>query len=179
MFAAIINDCRDENARGRQVARVSELLQCGVAFAGVEGDLAASGNLIDTLDATGGREGVVLVNVAPRNGSGKQWANGTPFAFFRFEKTLVIASFSGLTLSLVKKLGVVGRLNLVDLTETALLWVRASRISAEHGDVLLTQYIEQAININNLHIDVQNHRQLAQQSVALVDLMFQVIGQFI
>ena len=106
MFCAIINDCKDANAAGRQLARVTSLLGCPANVVGVGSDLEAAGNLMDILDAGEGKKGAVLVNVAPRNGKGKKWPNGTPFGYFWYKETLVVSSVDGLTLSLVKKLGV-------------------------------------------------------------------------
>ncbi len=107
MNSIIINDCRDANAAGRQCARVSCLLGEPSTFIGVSSDIEAAGNLIDALDAFEGHKGVVLVNVAPRNGSAKKFKNGTPFGYFYVGKTLVISSIAGYTLSLVKKLKLV------------------------------------------------------------------------
>ncbi len=118
MFATIINDCYCPNARGRQETRVASLLNCPTNFIQVNSDLEASGNLIDALDAGLGRKGVVLVNVAPRNGEAKKWENGSPFAYFYYQKTLVISTISGLTLSLVKKTKLIKKVEVVYLKET-------------------------------------------------------------
>jgi len=122
MFATIINDCRDQNAMGRQATRVASLLGCPVTSIGVVHDLEAAGTLVDALDAAEKREGVVLVNVAPRQSNGHQTEksgvgyliaktgkrpNGSPFGAFFYGKTLVISSLDGFTLALAKKLGVV------------------------------------------------------------------------
>ncbi len=106
MFVTAINDCRDQNAVGRQATRLASLFGTNATIVGVENDAEAAGNLVDVLDAGMGREGVVLVNVAPRDGAAKRWENGTPFCHFTYEKTHVLASIDGKTLSLVKKLGV-------------------------------------------------------------------------
>ena len=71
MNITIINDCRDANAVGRQIARATSLLGGSVSFIGVSSDLQASGNIIDVLDALEENPGIVLVNVAPRNGKAK------------------------------------------------------------------------------------------------------------
>lgn len=115
MFITIINDCRDANAAGRQATRVAALTGSTPSFVGVTSDLEAAGNLVDILDATLGAPGAVLVNVAPRNGSAKKWKNGTPFGYFRYGKTIVIASIGGLTLSLVKKIGIATEIHLLDI----------------------------------------------------------------
>ena len=73
MFVTIINDCKCENAKIRQVTRVASLFDCSVYFSGVANDIEAAGNLVDVLDACEGREGIILVNVAPRHGGGKKW----------------------------------------------------------------------------------------------------------
>ena len=104
MFCTIINDCKDANAFGRQSTRVASLLSCPITTIGVSSDIEAAGNLIDALDASEGREGFILVNVAPRDGASKKGGNGSPFALFSYHKTQVISSVEGYTLSLVKKL---------------------------------------------------------------------------
>lgn len=118
MFATVINDCHCPNARGRQETRVSSLLGCPVNFIPVDSDLEASGNLVDALDAGLGHQGVILVNVAPRNGGGKKWKNGSPFAYFYYQETLVISTVAGYTLSLVRKLGLTKEIKVVDLEKT-------------------------------------------------------------
>lgn len=118
MFYTIINDCRDANAAGRQATRIAALTSVAPAFVGVGSDLEAAGNLIDILDAALGAPGAILVNVAPRNGGAKKWKNGTPFGYFRHGKTVVVASIEGLTLSLVKKLGLVSEIRLLDVAST-------------------------------------------------------------
>ncbi|MCA9354751.1 MAG: hypothetical protein KC877_04495 [Candidatus Kaiserbacteria bacterium] len=118
MFATIINDCRDTNARARQTSRLASLLGVNVSFVGVESDLEAGVQLIDILDATEGRPGVILVNVAPRGGHTTKWENGTPFAYFHYHDTLVLTTVDGFALSAVKSLGLATEVNLLD-THTA------------------------------------------------------------
>ena len=121
MVITIINDCKDRNAEGRQVARASSLFACPVNFVSVSSNLdefstlEASGNILDIFDAMDGREGVLLVNVAPRSGKAKKWENGTPFCYFFYDKMLVVASIDGFVLSLVKKFGLVDFVNLMDI----------------------------------------------------------------
>ncbi len=118
MFAAILTDCKDDNALGRSQVRLSQYVSCPITTVGVNGwdaDLEAAGNLIDLLDASEGKPGVIIVNVAPRHKSGKKWPNGTPFSYFHYKETLVVAAIDGLTLSLIKKLGIVDHVNLMDI----------------------------------------------------------------
>lgn len=96
------------NARFRQEARVASLIDGHISFAGVRNDLEAAGCLVDGLDAIGGKEGLILVNVAPRHGEAKKWANGSPFVHFYYQNIAVLASSGGFTLSLAKKLGCLG-----------------------------------------------------------------------
>lgn len=117
MFVTIINDCRDANAFGRQATRAASLFGCTVNPLAVVNDLEAAGNLIDALDASEGRSGVILVNVAPRHGAAKRWPNGTPFGWFRYGDTVVVASVDGRTLSLVKKLGIADEIRVFDIPE--------------------------------------------------------------
>ncbi len=119
MFTTIINDCKDDNARSRQESRIASLMDTGLSFIGVDSDLEASMQLIDVLDATEGRRGLVLVNVAPRGGHTTKWENGTPFGYFWHGETLVAASVDGYTLSAAKKLGLVNELQLLDTNTTA------------------------------------------------------------
>jgi hypothetical protein len=122
MFVTIINDCNDQNAMNRQATRAASLFHCPVSTLGVSdfghkghGELEAAGNIIDTLDAALGEEGIIIVNVAIRHGKGKKWPNGTPFCYFFYKKTLILASIDGLVLSLVKKLQLVEDVQLMDI----------------------------------------------------------------
>lgn len=110
MQITIINDCCDQNAKLRQVSRAGSLFEnASVNCFGVKSEMEAAGFLVDAIDAFDGREGIVLVNVAPRNknnetSKNRYWKNGAPFGYFWYRKTLIISSVDGLTLSLVKKL---------------------------------------------------------------------------
>src|SRR3989338_1340128 len=115
MNITIINDCRDANAVGRQIARTTSLFDSPVSFVGVTSDIQAAGNIIDILDAIEESPGIILVNVAPRNGKAKKWENGTPFGYFWYKNILVLASIDGLTLSLVKKLNLTEFINILDV----------------------------------------------------------------
>ena len=124
MNITIINDCRDENAAGRQKIRTAELFGGAPNFIGTSSELEAAGNLIDALDALDGTEGIILVNVAPRHGTAKKWENGTPFGYFRYKNALVISTVDGLVLSLVKKLRLVEEINVLDTAQAVDVMVR-------------------------------------------------------
>ncbi len=115
MNLTIINDCRDDNAKVRQLARAKSLIGHEASFIGVANDLEAAGCIIDVLDAYGEAGGTIIANVAPRNGGGKRWPNGTPFAYARIGNSLVLASISGLTWSLVRKLGLAKSIEVMDI----------------------------------------------------------------
>lgn len=115
MTINIINDCRDDNAAGRQRARAASLFGVPVNLVGVKTDLEAAGNILDILDAVGEEKSVLLVNVAPRHGMGKNWPNGTPFGYFWYKQTLVVSSVAGLTLSLVKKFKLATEIKVLDI----------------------------------------------------------------
>jgi hypothetical protein len=115
MFATIINDCRDANAYGRQITRINSLLSCPASLVGVETDVEASGMLVDILDAAEGREGVVLVNVAPREKTKNKWENGTPFGYFYVGNTLVCSSIGGETLRLISELDITNSIEVFDI----------------------------------------------------------------
>lgn len=116
MHITIINDCRDDNATGRQMTRMGSLVpEASLSFVGVHNDIEAAGNLVDILDAYEDRKGGILVNVAPRHGQAKKWPNGTPFGYFTYKNITVVTSVDGHTLSLVKKLGLADTVRVMDI----------------------------------------------------------------
>jgi len=117
MFIAIITDCFDGNASARQQTRWASFFDTHPTLVGVDNynEYEASAHLIDVLDASAGKKGIVFANVAPRHGKGKKWPNGTPFGYFYYEETLVIATIDGHTLSLVKKLGLTNTIKVWDI----------------------------------------------------------------
>jgi hypothetical protein len=118
MQISIINDCFDENARLRQISRTGSLFPgAAVECFALGSELEAAGFLVDALDAFEGREGVIMANVAPRNGKAKKWKNGTPFGYTRVGKTIVVSSVDGLVLSLMKKLGLITEFFVLDIEE--------------------------------------------------------------
>lgn len=128
MQISIINDCFDENARLRQVSRAGSLFPAASVFcSAVRTEMEAAGFLVDALDAFEGREGVVLLNVAPRSGEAKRWKNGTPFGYFWYKHTLVVSSVDGLVLSLAKKLDLISEFFLLDI-EDVLDFISASEM---------------------------------------------------
>ena len=133
MFTTIINDCKDDNAKSRQESRIGSLISTAISFIGVDSDIEAGMQLIDILDATYGREGLILVNVAPRGNESKKWENGTPFAYFWFKETLVISSVDGFTLSAVKALNLIEKVQLLDIHQAVEAMFTAGFISQEEA----------------------------------------------
>ena len=119
MFTVIINDCRDENARGRQATRINSLIDTHTSFIGVDTDIEAGVNLIEILDATQGKRGIILMNVAPRGGHTRQWENGTPFGYVWYHETLIVGSVDGLRFSGLKKFGLAEEIKVLDTTTAA------------------------------------------------------------
>lgn len=123
MFITVINDCHSGNEVGRQGTRLASLLGSAITFVEVSSDFRtestyeAAGNLVDVLDAAEDREGIVLLNVAPRGDVKKDGHNGTPFCYFRYQKVWVISTVKGYSLSLVKKLGLVDEISLMSVEE--------------------------------------------------------------
>lgn len=101
------------------MSRVASLIPGAISYVGVDSDIEASIQLIDMLDATEGRPGVILVNVAPRGGHTTQWENGTPFAYFWHHETLIISTVDGFALSGVKKHLGLTAVNLLDTHTSA------------------------------------------------------------
>lgn len=101
---SLITDCRDDNARARVLTRAAGLLPAmPVATIGVASDLEAGLNLVDQLDASDGQPGIILVNVAPRNGYAKKWENGTPFGWLEVNGTHIFGTVAGQVFSLLQK----------------------------------------------------------------------------
>jgi hypothetical protein len=120
MFVTVINDCADGNTFGRQATRLATLFpNTAINLVRINNysEIEAAGNLIDMLDASNGEEGVILVNSAPRHA--KKWPNGTPFGYFWYRKTLVIATIDGYCLSLIKKLNLAPQIMLTDVPTVA------------------------------------------------------------
>lgn len=114
MFFGVITDCHDGNAVLRQSIRVQHLFGVTPAVIGVRTTLEASGNIVDALDAGYCSEGVLLANVAPRNGQAKQYENGVPFGCAWAGRTLVVATLDAETLSLPHRLGLIERVEALD-----------------------------------------------------------------
>ncbi len=115
----IITDCLDDNAKSRQIVRVASLFpNVPISFIGITNTLAASGNIIDTLDALYNTPGIILANVAPRDGEAKKWENGTPFGYSWVDKTLIVGTIDGYTFSLLKKFNLIEKVHVTDLVAT-------------------------------------------------------------
>lgn len=141
MHITIINDCRDDNAFARQSIRASSLVGAPVTTFGVANDREASGSIIDALDAYGENPGIILANVAPRHGVGKTWPNGTPFGYFWYKQVLVVASISGYTLSLVKKLGLATEINVLDIPIVMKVFLTENIVTQKEADKIInTQF---------------------------------------
>lgn len=118
MFITIVTDCRDSNEMGKQTTRASVLFPgVNVTLIGVNNfsEIEAAGNMVDIIDAGTGQKGIIMVNAAPRHGSGKKYKNGTPFGYFYHNKKIIVSTVAGHTLSLVKKLGLIDELFVTDI----------------------------------------------------------------
>lgn len=111
-----ITDCRDENTQGRLKARVSTLFPGrNVVFVGVKDDIEAAINLVDLIDAYEGKPGIILANVARREGADRKqkWENGTPFGRVKLGNIDLFTTIDGYMLSLLEK--VLGKKVTVDI----------------------------------------------------------------
>lgn len=141
MIVTIINDCRDANVASRQITRASSLFKYPATLVGVDNELEAAGNLIDAMDASEGRQGVVLVNVAPRHGKAKKWENGSPFCYFFYGETLIATTVDGLTLSLAKKFSLTKSVHVFDAPKTLDALIEDGLLRDELKDhILNTQF---------------------------------------
>lgn len=138
MFITLINDCKSENDIGRLKTRYSLLFpNTNINFVGIDSSLGsnatleASGNLIDILDASEGKEGIIGLNVAPRGQVQKDGDNGSSFCYFYYKNTLIVSTIKGYNLSLVKKLKLVSCVNLLDTKEVLGFAVSKKLINAK------------------------------------------------
>lgn len=144
MFVTIITDCRDSNETARQTTRASVLFPgANISLIGVNNfnEIEAAGNLIDTLDGATGGEGVIMVNAAPRHGSGKNYPNGTPFGYFKYANKTIVSTVAGQTLSLAKKFGLIDELYVTDLPTVIDAFVKKGKFEADAQQrTVLTQF---------------------------------------
>lgn len=148
MFVTIITDCNDGNARNRLSTRSAWLFDRPATMVGVSDfntpgneEVEAALNLVDTLDASQGTNGVVLVNVANRHGKGKKWPNGTPFGYFKYKDTWVVSTVDGQVLSLAKKLGISDHIMVTDIPTVLSKMVEIGVFPEEHKDrIINTQF---------------------------------------
>jgi len=145
-IGSIITDCADNNARARQELRFSSLFGAKPTFLGVGAkapDLEAAGNLLDQLDAltnlpvsAESTERIILVNVAPRGEKVKQkWENGTPFCYVRVGDILIVSTYAGRALHLLKKRSLADSVELLDVptvTTAAVEWGELTKEQAAH-----------------------------------------------
>lgn len=104
---AYITDCRDANTVGRLKTRVATYFPgSNVVLVGVKDDIEAAINMVDMVDAFEGRPGIILGNVARREGSERKqkWANGTPFGHFKLHNIDFFTTIDGHILSLLERL---------------------------------------------------------------------------
>ncbi|PWU23353.1 hypothetical protein C5B42_03295 [Candidatus Cerribacteria bacterium 'Amazon FNV 2010 28 9'] len=149
MFVTIITDCSDANASARQVTRYESYLGVPAFLVGVSmpttnldvlpgfGELETATNLIDILDGAEGGRGIAIANVAPRQGQGKHWPNGTPFGYFLYKQTLVIATIDGYVLSLVKKLGLTDHIKVFDIPTVVDAMIKLGYLEEKKRDLIV------------------------------------------
>lgn len=145
MVGMIITDCADGNARVRQTSRFEGLFNSRPGFLGVGArmpDIEAAGNLLDQLDVITNlptsredTQAVILVNVAPRGDKVREkWENGTPFCYFRIKNVLVVSTYAGRALSLLKDRGLADSVELLDVPTVTAEAVKWGELSESHAD---------------------------------------------
>lgn len=116
MFVTLITDCRDDNARTRQLTRYAHLFPgTQINFIGAATDSEAAGNLIDVLDSADDAPGIIAVNCAPRHGRAKKWANGSPFGYAWIGNKLIVGTIDGLCFSFLKRFGLIDQIHVTDI----------------------------------------------------------------
>lgn len=152
IVGSIITDCADQNARARQELRFSSLFGVRPAFVGIgrrSPDIEAAGNLIDQLGVATNNpaskqdnQNVFLVNVAPRGDRvRKKWGNGTPFCYVRLDNSLIVSTYEGECLSLLKHLGLANDVHLLDIPTVTTAAVTWGELTKEQADMIcMTQF---------------------------------------
>lgn len=142
MFTTIISDCNGENEAGRQIARFNSLGLGPTHLIGINSSLSdrstieGAANLVDILDSTEGKNGVVVLNVAPR-GNKKDGSNGTHFAYFTYRDTLVISTIKGYCLSFIKKFEISNKVNVVELNDVLCFAKDQQLIAIDRADYIV------------------------------------------
>mmetsp|Transcript_18891 Transcript_18891/g.38478 ORF Transcript_18891/g.38478 Transcript_18891/m.38478 type:complete len:376 (-) Transcript_18891:241-1368(-) len=117
-----ITDCKDENGKGRLKARLSTLFPGNsIQFVGVSSDYEAAINLVDIVDAYEGRPGIILANVARREGEKRKtkWANGPPFGWLKVDQIDIFTTIDGYIVSLLQQMkGFQFAISLYDIPST-------------------------------------------------------------
>ena len=130
-----VNDCAGDHDRTRLESRSDAIIGRTSGFIEASSDLEGGVGIITALHGLTGRgyakksrhDNVILANVAPREGTGKHYENGTPFCYFFDRRTgaLVISTVDGYALSMAKKFKLTDHYYLID-TRKALAVLRAS-----------------------------------------------------
>lgn len=145
VIGSIITDCADHNARTRQELRFANLFGVTPAFIGLGAkspDIEAGGNLIDQLGtlvntpaSTEASEKIILVNVAPRGDKvRKKWNNGTPFCFVRVDDVLIVSTYAGRALSLLKQFSLAETVEVMDIPTVVTAAVEWGELTQEQAD---------------------------------------------
>ncbi|GAA1962083.1 SAM hydroxide adenosyltransferase [Kitasatospora viridis] len=142
-----LTDCADPNAVARQSARIAALFGATpsvLPLTGPDPEGVAALTLLDLLRATdlvGGptHPVVVLVNIAPRDGS---WTNGAPFCYFRHKQHLVISTLNPRVLAPLQAYLELTEVQVTDVREVveaaAAQWAELS--PAEVEEIVRTQF---------------------------------------
>lgn len=145
IIGSIITDCADSNARTRQELRFASLFNVTPSFIGVGAkapDVEAGGNLIDQLGTLNNTPAsvtdvtpIILVNVAPRGDKvRKKWNNGTPFCYVRINGMLVVSTYAGRALSLLKEFGLAETVEVMDIPTVVAAAVEWGELTQEQAD---------------------------------------------
>lgn len=141
---AIVTDCADDNAFGRQGVQFQRLFGVTPTMVGTSSfnGLEVGGNLVDLLDvmqnypyAPPDQQGVLLGNAAPRGSSVKEkHENGTPFCYFWTGRILVATTFEEQSLALLRDCGITDSVNVVDIRQATSEAVGRSEMTAQHAE---------------------------------------------
>lgn len=140
---AIVTDCADANAAGRQTIEFQRLLGITPAIVGVDSfeGLEVGGTMLDLLDrarygslASPEQTGVILGNAAPRSEDLRtHHNNGTPFCHFMAGKLIVAMTFEARSLALMRDNDVTDKVHLMDIPTVTEAVVEAGILKPEQA----------------------------------------------
>ena len=146
-YVIVMTDCGlDDNASMRQKLEWIRCTGVNPVIITIQHPLEAAGNLIDALWQSRGLNGIIAINIAPRDiarGQGQKSPNGAPFACMTVENAIVISTVceGNAMFSLVKKLRLAKTFREFDIPTVAQFAREYSLLDAHQAEEMIrTQF---------------------------------------